>query len=118
VLETIQRTPWRPYGKCQRLVSSPTGGGLLGGCHLFLCCYKPRQTCAHSHQLDDSCASDGQNMETKMTIIQIKEHIRVNVELLAKAAMSGDNITAGKYYDIITEFTQELKERLSKIKRP
>jgi len=53
-----------------------------------------------------------------MTIIQIKEHIRVNVELLAKAAMSGDNITAGKYYDIITEFTQELKERLSKIKRP
>jgi len=43
-----------------------------------------------------------------MTIIEIKTHIREHLELLAKAAMSGDNITASKHYDIIMQLTQEL----------
>ena len=43
-----------------------------------------------------------------MTIIEIKTHIREHLQLLAEAAVNGDNVTAGKHYDIIMKLTDEL----------
>jgi len=45
-----------------------------------------------------------------MTIIEIKIAIRKSLDLLAKAAMAGDNETAGKHFDEIMMLTDKLGE--------
>jgi len=45
-----------------------------------------------------------------MTILEIKTAIRQSLDLLAKAAMAGDNETAGEHYDKIMMLTGKLGE--------
>jgi|TARA_R110002124_G_scaffold127942_1_gene288230 hypothetical protein len=43
-----------------------------------------------------------------MSILEIKTAIRASLALLAEAAMSGDNETAGKHFDDIMMLTGKL----------